>query len=68
MRDITQEMIDGLDKTTEEGFAEALMICLSALQDRHGLLVRVRLSDSFADDVEYSRQIARRMLHKGESK
>jgi hypothetical protein len=62
MTDFVQGFIDGLDKTTEAGFAEALLIAISNLRDEKGLLLRVKLSDDFDQQVDFAKQIARRMI------
>ena len=62
MTDFVQGFIDGLDKTTEAGFAEALLIAMSVLKDEKGLLLRVKLSDDFDQQVDFAKQIARRMI------
>ena len=62
MTDFVQGFIDGLDKTTEAGFAEALLIAMSSLKDEAGLLLSVKLSDDFHQQVDFAKQIARMML------
>jgi len=62
MRFFTQNLIDGLDKTTEAGFAEALLIAMSNLKDEQGLLLNVRLSDDFNQQIDFAKQIARMMV------
>lgn len=62
MNDFTQGLIDGLDKTTEAGFAEALLIAMSNLKDEQGLLLNVRLSDDFNQQIDFAKQIARMMV------
>jgi hypothetical protein len=62
MTDFVQDMINSLDKTTEAGFAEALLISLSALKDEQGLLLSVKLSDDFSQQINFAKQIARMML------
>ena len=64
MTDFVQGFIDGLDKTTEAGFAEALLIAMSTLQDEQGLLLSVKLSDDFNQQVNFAKQIARMMMIK----
>jgi len=64
MSDFTQSMIDSIDMKTEEGFAEALMIAISSLKDKNGLLLRVRLSEDPTEMIDFAMQIARMMLHK----
>lgn len=64
MRDFTQSLIDGLDKTTEDGFAEALLIAIRSLKNKDGLLVSVTLGDNIESHIAYARQIAKMMLHK----
>ena len=63
-KNFAQQLISGIDTTTERGFAEALAICIASLQDEKGLLVKVRLGDTLADHIRYIQQIARMMLHK----
>lgn len=60
----SQGMVDILDKTTEEGFAEALMICISSLTNEKGLLLNVKLGSGIEEQIFFSRQIAKMMLHK----
>ena len=62
MRNFAQGLIDGLDKTTEAGFAEALLIAMSNLKDEQGLLLNVRLSDDFNQQIDFAKQIARMMV------
>jgi hypothetical protein len=62
MTDFVQDFIDGLDKTTETGFAEALLIAISNLRDEKGLLLSVKLSDDFNQQVDFAKQIARMMI------
>jgi hypothetical protein len=62
MTDFVQGFIDGLDKTTETGFAEALLIAISNLRDEKGLLLSVKLSDDFNQQVDFAKQIARMMI------
>ena len=64
MSDLTQLMIDSLDMKTETGFAEALLIAISSLKDKRGLLLQVRLSEDPKEMVDFAKQIARMMLHK----
>jgi len=64
MSDFTQSMIDSLDMKTEIGFAEALLIAISSLKDKQGLLLWVRLSEDPEEMVDFAKQIARMMLHK----
>ena len=62
MTDFVQGFIDGLDKTTEAGFAEALLIAMSTLKDQKGFLLSVKLSDDFNQQVDFAKQIARMMI------
>ena len=62
MTDFVQGFIDGLDKTTEAGFAEALLIAMSTLKNEKGLLLSVKLSDDFNQQVDFAKQIARMMI------
>ena len=62
MTDFVQGFIDGLDKSTEAGFAEALLIAMSSLKDEKGLLLSVKLSDDFHQQVDFAKQIARMMI------
>jgi hypothetical protein len=64
MTDFVQGFIDGLDKTTEAGFAEALLIAMPTLKDEKGLLLSVKLSDDFNQQVDFAKQIARMMIKK----
>ena len=61
-KDFSQKFIDLLDKTTEEGFAEALLIAISSLKDEQSLLLRVKLSDDIGQSIDFAKQIARMML------
>jgi hypothetical protein len=65
MKNFVQGLIDGLDKTTEDGFAEALLIAISNLKDPQGLLLNIRLGEDYSQHINFARQIARMMLHKG---
>ena len=62
MTDFVQGLIDGLDKTTEAGFAEALLIAMSNLKDEKGLLLSFKLSDDFNQQVDFAKKIARMMI------
>ena len=62
MTDFVQDFIDALDKSTEAGFAEALLISMSNLRDEKGLLLRVKLSDDRNQQVDFAKQIARMMI------
>ena len=64
MRNFIQSLINGLDKTTEAGFAEALLIAVSNLKNTQGLLLNVRLSDDPVQSIDFAKQIARMMLNK----
>lgn len=65
-QNFTQDMINSIDKTTEDGFAEALLIAMSGLKDKKGLLLNIRMSNDMEDNIEFAKQIARMMLNKGE--
>jgi hypothetical protein len=67
MKNFVQSLIDGLDKTTEAGFAEALLIAISNLKNEQGLLLSVRLSDDTKQGIDFAIQIAQMMLNKGTS-
>ena len=58
MKDFVQGLIDGLDKTTEAGFAEALLIAISNLKNEQGLLLNIRLSDDTKQSIDFAKQIA----------
>jgi len=60
----SQRMINGLDKTTDAGFAEALLIAISSLKNEQGLLLNIRLSDDARQNIDFAMQIARMMLNK----
>ena len=64
MKDFSQRLIDGLDKTTNNGFAEALLLAISQLRNKEGLLIGASLSDDPAENIRYARDVARMMLHK----
>jgi hypothetical protein len=66
MKNFVQGLIDGLDKTTEAGFAEALLIAISNLKNEQGLLLNVRLSDDTKQSIDFAMQIAQMMLSKGD--
>lgn len=65
MKNFVQGLIDGLDKTTKDGFAEALLIAISNLKNEQGLLLNVRLSDDSKQSIDFAKQIAQMMLNKG---
>ena len=65
MKNFVQGLIEGLDKTTEAGFAEALLIAISNLKNPQGLLLNIRLSDDYSQHIDFAKQIARMMLHEG---
>jgi hypothetical protein len=58
----SQRMINSLDKTTDAGFAEALLIAISSLTNEQGLLLNIRLSDDTRQSIDFAMQIARMML------
>lgn len=62
MRNFAQGLIDGLDKTTEAGFAEALLIAVGDLKNKDGLRVRLILGDTFEEHIGYVKQIAEMMV------
>ena len=62
MRDFAQGLIDGLDKTTKVGFAEALLIAISDLKNKDGLRIRLTLGDDFEEHIGYVKQIAEMMV------
>jgi len=62
MNDFVQGLIDGLDKTTEAGFSEALLIAIANLKNEQGLLLNVKLSDDFNQQIDFAKQIARMMV------
>ena len=64
MNNFSQRMIDSLDKTTDAGFAEALLIAISSLTNEQGLLLNIRLSDDTRQSIDFAMQIARMMLNK----
>jgi hypothetical protein len=57
-----QNLIDGLDKTTVDGFAQALLISISNLRDEQGKLLWVRLSHNPTENIRFAKDIARMML------
>jgi hypothetical protein len=57
-----QNLIDGLDKTTVDGFAQALLISISNLRDEQGNLLWVRLSHNPIENIRFAKDIARMML------
>ena len=62
MNNSSQRFIDGLDKTTKEGFAEALLIAISNVKNKDGLLVSLTLGDTFEEHIEYLKQVAEMMV------
>jgi hypothetical protein len=62
MTNFSQGLIDGLDKTTVDGFAEALLIAISNVKNKDGLLVRLTLGDTFEEQIEYVKQVAKMMV------
>jgi hypothetical protein len=62
MRDFAQGLIDGLDKTTRAGFAEALLIAISDLRNKDGLRIRLTLGDTVEEHIRYVKQIAETMV------
>ena len=62
MNNFAQSLIDGLDKTTEAGFAEALLIAISNVKNKDGLLVRLTLGDTFEEQIGYVKQVAEMMV------
>jgi hypothetical protein len=62
MNDFVQGLIDGLDKTTEAGFAEALLIAIANLKNEQGLLLNIKLSADFNQQIDFAKQIAQMMV------
>lgn len=62
MKDFTQGLIDGLDKTTVDGFAEALMISISTLKDGDGKYIAMRLHSDPVEAIRMAKDVARMML------
>lgn len=58
----TQGLIDGLDKTTVDGFAEALLIAMTELRDDQNRRLLVRLSNDMDENIRFSKNIAKMML------
>ena len=63
-KNFTQDMVNSIDKTTEDGFAEALLIAISGLKDKQGLLLNIRMSNDTKESIDFAKQIARMMLNK----
>lgn len=57
-----QEMINGLDKTTVESFAEAMLIAMSDLRDEQGRHLLIRLSADMDENIRFARDVAKMML------
>jgi hypothetical protein len=51
-----------LDMNDKHGLAEAIMIAISSLKDADGKLLRVRLSESVAEEIDFTNQIADTLL------
>jgi len=62
MNNFSQSLIDGLDKTTVDGFAEALLIAISSVKNKDGLLVRLTLGDTLEEHFGYVKQVAKMMV------
>ena len=62
MKSRVQEWINGLDKTTVDGFAEALCMALLSQTDKNGLLIAIRLSDDPHENVRLAKEVAKMML------
>jgi hypothetical protein len=58
----SQSLIDGLDKKTVHGFAEALLIAVSSCKDENGKLLMVRFHDEPSEQIKIALQVARMML------
>jgi len=58
----TQGMIDGLDKKTVKGFAEALLIAVGSCKDDQGRLMAVRFHDDPSENIKIALQVAEMML------
>ena len=63
-KNFTQDMVNSIDKTTEDGFAEALLTAMTGLKDKQGLLLNIRMSKDMGDNIDFAKQIARMMLNK----
>jgi hypothetical protein len=58
----SQGMIDGLDKKTVNGFAEALLIAVSSCKDDQGRWMAVRFHDDASENIKIALQVAEMML------
>jgi len=58
----TQGFIDGLDKKTVNGFAEALLIAVNACKDDHGRWMAARFHDDPSENIKIALQVAEMML------
>jgi uncharacterized membrane protein YwaF len=67
MVDFVQSLIDGIDKTTERGLTEALLIAISNVKNKDGLLVNEKLGSNYSEHMEYVEQVAKMLLHKEET-
>lgn len=62
MKNRIQSMIDSLDKTTVDGFAEALCMALLSQTNKNGLLIALRLSDDPNENIRLAKEVAKMML------
>ena len=67
MKNFTQELINGIDKTNEHGLTEALLIAISSVKNKDGLLVNLKLCEDFNEHIDYVKQVARMILDKKET-
>lgn len=62
MNTLIESFITGLDKTTVDGFAEALLIAMMSLTDKNGLLLAVRMDNDPNENIRLAKEVARMML------
>jgi len=56
-------MLEGLDQTTVEGLAEAILVAMCYVR-KDGLIVMPRLGNTTEDNIDFAMQIAAMLLGK----
>lgn len=64
MRPSTQDLINGLDKTTVDGLAEAILIAFHSVVDEEGRRIAPRMAETVQEEINYARQMAKMLLGK----
>jgi hypothetical protein len=58
----SQSLINGLDKTTVDGLAEALLIAVTSLKDDHGRYLIIRFDPDPITNIKHAKSVAAMLL------